>query len=71
MEYEQIPEASDLSCEGCFFNRELFAPVYVKSGRTLIQKGSVSKHKWACFSPSTEPFSSCKERHVIFRAPET
>lgn len=66
MNYAEQTEKSDLSCEGCCFNRELFTTKYKEKGKEWVAVGRESKHQWACYAPSEEPYKSCKERHVIF-----
>lgn len=60
--YRQEPEKSDLSCLGCCFNKEL-AKLITKKGQIV---GSTGSGLWACYSPSVEPYSSCKKNHIIF-----
>lgn len=67
MKYTELTEKSDLSCEGCCFNREIFITKYDKKGGKYIPKSKESKHQWSCEAPFREPFNSCKARHVIFQ----
>lgn len=60
--YRQEQEKSDLSCLGCCFNTELSKQI-TKKGQVVGRTGAGI---WACFSPSTEPYASCKKNHVIF-----
>lgn len=71
MEYEQIPEESDLSCKGCFFNREITKKTYKKQkkGDYVLQKDEHTD-KYGCYAPFEEPFLSCKKKHIIFKKNE-
>lgn len=60
--HRQEPEKSDLSRLGCCFNKEL-AKLITKKGQVV---GSTGSNLWACYSPSVEPYSSCKKNHIIF-----
>lgn len=68
MEYEQIPEPCDLSCKGCFFNREVIRDVYKKqkNGSYTLQSRKPTGN-FGCYAPSEPPFKGCKERRVIFK----
>lgn len=63
MTYNEVPEKSDLSCEGCCFSKEIMKPV--------TRKGAIAKKvgsgQWGCFAPLKEPFMSCKKNHTIFK----
>lgn len=63
MTYDEVQEKSDLSCEGCCFNKEIKKPK-MKKGVVI---GYVSTGQSGCYAPSYEPFKGCKDRHVIFK----
>ncbi len=62
MTYIEVPEKSDLSCEGCSFSKEIMKPK-IKKGVVI---GKEHTGKWGCFAPWEEPYMSCKKNHVIF-----
>lgn len=66
MMYDEVPEKSDLSCEGCFFSKEIIKPKVKKD----VIIGSEHTGKWACYAKWEEPFISCKKNHVIFKKAE-
>lgn len=67
MNYIQEPEKSDLSCEGCVFNKELFTSKYKLISGKYVQVGKESKHQSGCYAPFQEPYMSCKKNHIIFK----
>lgn len=68
MEYEQIPEPGDLSCKGCYFNREITKKTYKKqkNGSYTLQSDEHTD-KYGCYAPFKEPFITCKKDHIIFK----
>ena len=68
MAYTEQPQKSDLSCEGCVFNRQVFRKKLVKDPHNARQK--VLKDEptgnYGCYAPKGEPYRSCMERGVIF-----
>ena len=63
MTYNEVPEKSDLSCEGCCFNKEFKKPKMKKG----VIVGYASTGQSGCYAPFYEPFTGCKKRHVIFK----
>lgn len=66
MEYKEVGEKSDMSCEGCCFEMVEYKARYEKRGKRSVQVGKKPTGRTGCVSPNGEPFVSCKERRVIF-----